>query len=150
MACHHKLGLWKSHTFNTQSSSTHAYWWPCDWNHKSTNFVYGLYCYICWWYRLHCMLSCSLGGLDQNILEIWCTIMCSSCIYTSNRLWCEHNGVGLYTPLSNTTFVCLMILKYQGISIWKKKTLLWVEPQANMSKGRSNPIIAMKSFILFV
>ena len=28
----------------------------------------------------------------------------------TNRLWCEHNGVGWYTPLSNTTFVFPMIL----------------------------------------
>ena len=35
---------------------------PSFWETMSTKFVYGLCCYR-WWYRLHCMLICNLGGV---------------------------------------------------------------------------------------
>ena len=39
------------------------------WETMSTNFDYGFYFYRCWWYRLHCMFICKLGGVDHNNLR---------------------------------------------------------------------------------
>ena len=69
-----------------------------------TNFC----CYSCWWYRLHCVIICSLGGIEHNsLLEIWYRNMFDYCIHTSNRPWCGSKGIRCYLPFSNNTFVPL-------------------------------------------